>query len=268
MCFARAALMAMLLVWPVPASAAEPPALAEARELYNAGRYDAAIEAATRARAQPQYADAAALIIARAYVERFRQTTDPADLTMARDTFGAIRVSALSPRDEVDLLIGVGQTLYLDETFGAAAELFDAALNRGSLLPPGDRMLLLDWWALALEREAQSRPVDRRAPLFARIAERMEEEVRADPTSAVANYWLVAAARGQGDLDGAWDAAIAAWVRSMLVPETRATLRAEVDRLVTDALIPERARMRPAREQQEAAAALRAEWARVKQQWK
>ena len=53
----------------------------------------------------------------------------------------------------------------------------------------------------------------------------------------------------------------------MLTPETAAALRSDLDRLVTQVLIPERARTRPVREQPEAAAALRAEWDAVKSQW-
>jgi hypothetical protein len=41
-----------------------------------------------------------------------------------------------------------------------------------------------------------------------------------------------------------------------------------LDRVVSEALIPERARTRPAREQQEAMAAMRAEWDQVKAAWK
>ena len=38
------------------------------------------------------------------------------------------------PRDHVDLLIGMGQFLYLSEEFGAAAGLFDNALAQAFLL--------------------------------------------------------------------------------------------------------------------------------------
>jgi hypothetical protein len=152
--------------------------------------------------------------------------------------------------------------------FGAAAELFDTALSRAPLLPERDRLLLLDWWATALDREAQTRAPERRARVFERIGERMETELREDPANAAANYWLAVAARGLGDVDRAWDAAVAGWVRSTLKPESAGTLRSDLDRLVTQALIPERARTRPAREQPESLAALRAEWDLVKEQWK
>ena len=60
----------------------------------------------------------------------------------------------------------------------------------------------------------------------------MNEEIQRDPGSPVANYWLAVAARGAGDIDGAWNSAIAAWVRSTLSPETTASLRDDLDRLV------------------------------------
>ena len=84
----------------------------------------------------------------------------------------------------------------------------------------------------------------------------------------MANYWLAVSARGAGDIDGAWNAAIAGWVRSTLSPDTTARLRADLDRLVTQALIPGTSRTVAVREPQEAVSALRAEWELVKQQWK
>jgi hypothetical protein len=213
-------------------------------------------------------ANASALVIARSHLERYRQRADPADLAAARETLATIRAAALAPRDQVDLLVGLGQSLYLGELFGAAAELFETALSRAAVLPEEDRLLLLDWWATALDREAQTRPADRRARVFDRIGARMEEELRQDPASAVANYWLAVSARGAGDVERAWDAAVAGWVRSTLKPDSSATLRADLDRLVTQALIPERVRSRPTREQPESLNALRAEWELVKEQWK
>jgi hypothetical protein len=136
------------------------------------------------------------------------------------------------------------------------------------MLPLPDRRKLLDWWATAVEREAQTRPADRRAALFARLGDRMDAELLIEPGSPVANYWLAAAARGAGDLDRAWDAAVAAWVRATLAPESAGKLRADIDRLVVEALIPERARTRPSPEQTEATAAFRSEWDLIKQNWK
>ena len=264
----RALIAIVLLVSSAAAaSAAEHPSLAKARALYNAGDFDGAISAAAVSRRVPASGDASALVIARSHLERYRQRADPSDLGAAREALGSVRSAALTPRDQVDLLVGLGQSLYLGEVFGAAAELFDTALSRSSLLPERDRLLLLDWWATALDREAQARPTDRRVRVFERIRDRMGEEVRQDPANTVANYWLAVAARGAGDVEGAWDAAVAGWVRSTLRPESAELLRADLDRLVTQALIPERARNRPAREQPDLMAALRAEWDLVKQQW-
>ena len=261
------AVLALLLLTP-PAWAAEHPSLAKARALYNAGDFDGAISAAAVSRRVPGSGDASALVIARSHLERYRQRADPADLGAAREALGSARSAALTPRDQVDLLVGLGQSLYLGEVFGAAAELFDTALSRAALLPERDRLLLLDWWATALDREAQTRAPERRGRLFERIADRMETELREDPGNTVANYWLAVAARGIGDVDRAWDAAVAAWVRSTLKPESAETLRTDLDRLVIQALIPERARARSAQQQPELLAALRAEWDLVKQQWK
>jgi hypothetical protein len=249
------------------AHAAEPAPLARARALYNAGDYDAAIAAAVEARKIPAAAEPGLLVMARSHLERYRQRADPADLIAAREALQGVRLQALSPRDRVDLIVGYGQSLFLSEAFGAAAELFDTALAQSSPLPSRSRALLLDWWASALDREAQKRPVDRRAPVFEKIETRMEEELHRDPASAPASYWLVVSARGTGDLDRAWDAAIAGWVRASLSPESASTLRADIDRFVTQALIADRARQRP-REGGDAAAALRGEWELIKSQWK
>lgn len=119
-----------------------------------------------------------------------------------------------------------------------------------------------------MDRDAQRRPVNRRSPVFERVIARMEEEIRSDSGSAPANYWLAAAARGAGDVDRAWDAAVAGWVRAGLAAHGADKLREDLDRLVTQALIVERARTRPAPEQQDAMTGLRGEWESLKSQWK
>src|SRR6185436_13583969 len=186
------------------ADAAEPASLTRARTLYNAADYDGAIAAAALARTQTPAADGAALVEARARLERYRRNADSEDLMAARDALNTIRASVLVGRDQVDFLVGLGQSLYLTDFFGAAADLFDTALERSAPLPDRDRMLLLDWWATAVDREAQVAPAERRSRLAAQITDRMEDELRRDPGSAPANYWLAVAARAGGDLDAAW----------------------------------------------------------------
>ena len=73
--------------------------------------------------------------------------------------------------------------------------------------------------------------------------------------------------RPTGWSDWAWDAAVAGWVRATLAPETSTALRADLDRLITQAVIPERARQRGV-PVAEATASLRNEWETIKSQWK
>ena len=249
------------------AQAADPTPLARARMLYNTADYDGAIASAMLARMQPAAADAAAVVEARAHLERYRRAADTADLVAARDALNAVRAAVLSPRDQVDFLVGLGQSLYFGDLFGAAADLFDNALERSAMLSDHDRLMLLDWWATALDRDAQTAPSERRTRLNARIMERMDAELRRDPGSAPANYWRAVAARGSGDLDTAWDAAVAAWVRAALGP-AGSQLRSDIDRLVTEAIIPERARDHQRREQADAAESMRSQWSQIKEQWK
>ena len=261
-------LVAMALVGAGTADAAEHPSLAKARALYNAADYDAAIEAASIARADPAAADAAALVAARSHLERYRlRTADPSDLDAAREALGALRWPALSPRDRIDLFVGFGQALFLTNTFGAAAELFETALDGAALLPLRDRLLLLDWWATAVDRQAQASAPDRRPALLLRVMARMEDELRQDPANAPASYWLAVSARGAGDVDRAWDAAVAAWVRAPLRPESAPALRGDIDRFVTTVLVPERARARTPHEPA-ALETLGAEWEAIKEQWR
>ena len=187
---------------------------------------------------------------------------------MARAALAMVHAAALAPRDQLDLLIGLGQALYFGGSYGAAAELFDTALSRGTVLTGGDRLRLLDWWATAIDRNAQALAVDRRSTILQRALSRMEDELRQDPGNPVANYWLAAGSRDIGDLDRAWYAAVAAWVRAPLRPATAVALRTDIDRFVAEALIPDRARRRPARDQASAADELRAEWSSVKADWK
>src|SRR4051812_25151431 len=147
------------------AFAAEPAALAKGRSRYNAGDYEGAINAAAVARRLPGSADAAALVIARAHLELYRQRALPEDLATARETLQAVHSVNLSSRDQVDLDIGLGQLLYLGEQFGAAAEMFETALTRTAVLTVTDRRHCSTggrprWTA----KHRPGRPSDGRAP--------------------------------------------------------------------------------------------------------
>jgi hypothetical protein len=90
----------------------------------------------------------------------------------------------------------------------------------------------------------------------------MQTEIAVRPGSLAASYWLSAAARGQGDLQAAWSAAQAGWVRAGLAPDGGAAMRAELDRLVLQVLVPDRAKVLG-----QPAEGLRQEWERFKGTW-
>jgi hypothetical protein len=243
--------------------------LVRARQLYNDKLYNLAIDAATVARRVPELADTATLIIARSLLERFRtKESDAADLAAARTELQQIRPSGLMASDQVELIIALGQALYYDDKAGGAAEEFEMALDQVDPKNPNARERVLDWWASAIDRQAAGRPEPERPALYARIIAKMEEELRRDAGSAAASYWLVAGARGNGDLERAWDAALAGWARASMTGDRRETLRADLDQIVTQAIIPERARMlAPAGGSAQATATMRSEWDALKQAW-
>ena len=109
---------------------------------------------------------------------------------------------------------------------------------------------------------------DRRPALLQPVIDRMEAELRLDAGNPAANYWLAVSARDSGDTERAWHAAVAAWVRAPLRPETVETLREDLDRFVTTVLIPDRSRTRPVKDQQAVLTDLRAQWDLVKDAWK
>jgi hypothetical protein len=99
----------------------------------------------------------------------------------------------------------------------------------------------------------------------------MESELRKDPTSAAAAYWVAAASFARGNVDRAWEAAVAGWVRGILSVDRGMTLRPDLDRLVRDAIIPERLRRIQSTasngEAQATEASMLAEWTLIKDQW-
>jgi hypothetical protein len=261
-------LVLALMVGVAADAQAEPASLVRARELYNLADFDGAIAAAAEAQRLPEWADAATLVMARSRLERFRLRSDANDLQQGRQALDSVRVAQLKPRDQVDWFVGLGQCLFLADDYGPATELFENALAQGFLLTSRERLGVLDWWANALDRSANGRPVIARPAFFARLIARMEDELRRDPGNPVANYWLPVAARGAGDVERAWDHAAAGWIRAALIPESVATVRADLDRFVQQVLIPDRARLRAARDSQGDLQLLRDDWERVKEQWK
>ncbi len=258
-------LAATLLIAPAPLFSAD--LLAEARRLYNLGQYDAAERVARDAAANVATIDRARVVLGRIHLERYRRSGDQADLVSARTALRATDTRALDARERVELTIGLAEALYFEDRFGAAAEMFDAAIDHAAALGPGARERLLDWWATALDRLAQARQGPDRAAIFERIADRMMRELQTDPGSTPAGYWLAAAARGRGDLERALDSAAASWVRAIFARDRGLALRADLERLVVQAILPERAARLPGRDSKAALAGMIAEWDAFKARW-
>ncbi len=259
-------LAAAWLVCPTSAAASRLD-LARARTLYNAGQFDTAIDAARLARDSPETADAAAIVLARAHLERYRERVDPSDLAAARAALSSVRALGLDDRDRVEFLLALGASLFLEDEFGAAAEVFESGLVQAHELDLrlGDAML--DWWGNAVERAAVLVPRQARQEGFARLEERMAQEVALNPASPVAGYWLAVAVRGSGRAERAWSVAVASWVRARLAGEQTATLRADLDRLVRQGIIPDRVQPLPPEQRVQAELDLRAEWEMLKEKW-
>ena len=247
------------------ASAADP--LAEARRLYNVGEYENAEKLAREAIRVPATADTARVVLGRTLLERYRRSADDQDLSAARESLRMVNATVLDARDRVELELGVAEALFLEDRFGAAAELFDALVNRASVLGAAARERVLDWWATAVDRQAQLRPPPERGALSQRVLTRMATELADDPGSTPAAYWIVAAARGSGDLDRAWNAALAAWARAPMTRDRGVALRGDVDRLVIHAIAPERAQRIAPRESKQALAGMLTEWEAFKTSW-
>lgn len=265
----RAALLCLMMAvfhlgYAVPGLAAPDP-LVTARRLYNEGKLDAAMTAAKQAAANPSTASAARLVIGRIYLEQYRQSMNGTELESARSELRAVEARALDQREKIELQVGLATLLFYEEHFGAAAELLEPLVESSATLAPDAHERALDWWATALERQAQL-STDRVAA-FMRISDRMARELGRDPSSTPANYWLAAAARAAGDLDRAMAAACAGWIRAGLIGERGVPLRADLDRLVTEAIIPDKAARLPQRDRRQGVTTLTADWEDFKKIW-
>jgi hypothetical protein len=264
---ARLALtLAVAILAALPATAQGP--LDPVRQLYNQGRYDQAISAAARW-ATGTSSDVANLLLGRSYLERFRETRDDADLVAAREALRVVRPAPLAPGDRSDYLVGLGELLYLQESFGPAVEMFRIALDSGRDLGTAAAERVFDWWATALDRQAQSGMAEHKEGNYRAIRDRSVVELGRMPGSVAASYWIVASHRYLGDLTKAYDAAVAGWIRAPSGEERGLALRADLDQLINEAIIPERVRLLASTDadRERAAAALRTAWETVKRDW-
>jgi hypothetical protein len=272
----RTQFAAALMVIAVGAMGQARPAdpLTEARRLYNAQQYDEAAESAKTARAIPALANAASVVYARAHLERYRHSSDAAALDEARRALAVVDAATLAPRDRVELFIALGLALYLDagdsaqDRYTAAAELFERALAQADLLDARSRDLLFEWWALSLDRQAQQGPESDRRALYERVLTGAATEHARPDGSLSATYWVAAAARGVDDLPRALGAAIAGWIYAGSFGERGDALRTDLDALVTQVILPERARQLAAgADPRPAFDLLKVQWEQTKEKW-
>ena len=264
---ARLALTFALAILPALPLHAQGP-LDQVRQLYNQGRYDQAIPTAAKL-ATGASSDVANLLLGRSYLERFRKNRDDGDLAAAREALRAVRPALLSPGDRSDYLVGLGELLYLQESFGPAVEMFRTALDSRRDLGSVPVERIFDWWATALDRQVQAGVADHRDGNYRAIRDRALLELGRMPDSISASYWLAASHRYLGDLTKAYDAAVAGWIRAPFGEERGLALRADLDQLMTEAIIPERVRVLASTDadRERAAAALRTAWEAVKRDW-
>jgi len=259
------ALLTVAILGAAPVIAADP--LAEARRSYNLGEYDTARKYASEALKVPSTVESARLVLGRAHLELYRRSADGEDLTAAREALRAVNAELLDRRERVELTVGIGECLFLEDKFGTAAEVFEPALDSSTILGPAAHERVLDWWATSLDRLALSRARDAREPLYTRIIARMEKELIEDPSSAPAAYWVAAARRGTGNLDRALAAAQAGWITATHGRDRGAALRADLDRLVIQGIIPEQAIKLQPRDPKPLIAGMVAEWEALKAAW-
>lgn len=262
---------ALALLWPGPAAAQSD--LERARALYNAGQFDESIAAAAVAKNKPAAAQSATLIAARARLERFRQKNAPKDLAAARADLMSLNPRLLAPQEAIEWQIGLGIALFLENHPGPASEMFSTVLpSARGRLSAAEFDKLLEWWASTLSRVAESQTGTARQDAYRALLTSVRQELERNPFSRPTGYWVVVAARGAGDLEGAWNAAVTGWVRAGSEPDG-AQMRSDLDRFVTQTLIPERAQARTSqrldsRATQADVAAQTEQWRTVAQQWK
>src|SRR3954470_15504302 len=102
-----AAAAVLVLALAAPLRGADDP-LARARLLYNQGQFEAAINAAEQARLTAARTDAADLVAARAYLERYRASNAGDDLVNARERLRRIDPLRFAPRDRAEYVVGLG----------------------------------------------------------------------------------------------------------------------------------------------------------------
>ena len=167
---ARQLVLVCLLAAAPVASAQEGPL--GARELYNAGRVDEAIEQAEAAWVATASAEAG-LVLARAKLDRFSRLESGSDLSVARQLLDRIDVTTLLPAQRLDWEVGVATGLFLAGRGGPSGVMFERLLDH-PLLEGAERDRVLNWWATAVDRVGRDQLPDQRSGTYDKMARRLE----------------------------------------------------------------------------------------------
>jgi hypothetical protein len=82
-------------------------------------------------------------------------------LTNARDRLRRLDPDRFIPRERAEYIIGLGEALYFDGAYGAAANVFDTVLHSPELMTGQAREQVLDWWATSLDATVAAPEMDR-----------------------------------------------------------------------------------------------------------
>ena len=104
--------------------------------------------------------------------------------------------------------------------------------------------------------------------MLERLVRLMEREQAKNPGSRAASSWLAAGLRAQGELERAWQASIAAWVRAPIAGTRPSGCAPTSTGSCAKASFPTVARKPPKTNASPRETSLRAEWELVKQKWK
>ena len=169
------------------AQVAPPPrdALVRAHQLYNAHQFDRGDRRGDRGAAQPELADAAAVVLARAHLEHYRLTSDAGDRDAAHDALArvherhahAARSHRISRRPRRVALSRRSAALH-----GRRAVLRAGRSRAPTASRPTMREPIFEWWANALDLPGAVRSSRMRSASRSTTAScaRAEDELRAE----------------------------------------------------------------------------------------
>ena len=215
----------------------------------------------------PRTANSARVVLGRALLELFRETASPEHFAQAREALRTVNAEQLDVSERVELMLGLGQGLFLEDRFAAAADVIEPMISLSATLGPVAHDRALDWWASALDRHAQTRPVAERAAIYARIT--------ADGDGAASRNRIRArqllAGRGRQKQRGRRRRVERRHGQLGRAPfsarDRGVALRGDLDRLVIQGIIPDRAARIGGKEPNMVVAGLVGEWEAFKASW-